>query len=50
MKTRANGADIKVVASSIVEQISFLGLDSLTSFYDKDASVGTFKRFVEAIL
>ena len=48
MVARAKGADIKVVASSIVEQISFIGLDSLTPFYDKDDPAGTFKRFVEA--
>jgi len=48
MVARAKGADIKVVASSIVEQISFIGLETLTPFYDENDPAGTFKRFVDA--
>lgn len=53
MVARAKGADIKVVASSIVEQVSFIGLDTLTPFFDADAPGGgdpatAFARFAEA--
>lgn len=48
MVARAKGADIKVVASSIVEQISFVGLESLVPFFDKEDPATTFARFVEA--
>ncbi len=48
MVARAKGADIKVVASSIVEQISFVGLESLIPYFDKEDPASTFARFVEA--
>lgn len=45
MVARAKGADIKVVASSIVEQISFIGLESLTPFFNDGDATTAFKRF-----
>ena len=47
MVARAKGADIKVVASSIVEQISFVGLDTLTPFFDEGDPADAFARFAE---
>lgn len=48
MVARAKGADIKVVASSIVEQISFIGLESIIPFFDEGPANTAFARFVEA--
>ncbi len=48
MVARAKGADIKVVASNIVEQISFIGLESLTPFFEEGPANTAFARFVEA--
>lgn len=48
MVARAKGADIKVVASSIVEQVSFVGLDTLTPFFADGPADTAFARFVEA--
>jgi len=48
MVARAKGADIKVVASSIVEQISFIGLESLNPFFEEGSFETAFSRFVEA--
>lgn len=44
MVARAKGADIKVVASSIVEQISFIALKDLAPYFDKDPSTA-FARY-----
>lgn len=48
MVARGKGADIKVVASSIIEQISFVGLDSLTPLFDEGDPKSAFARFREA--
>lgn len=44
MVARAKGADIKVVASSIVEQISFIALKDLAPYFAKDPATA-FARF-----
>ncbi|GGO81675.1 sulfonate ABC transporter substrate-binding protein [Marinobacterium nitratireducens] len=44
MVARAKGADIKVVASNIVEQISMLALGELAPYFDGDAKTA-FERF-----
>jgi NitT/TauT family transport system substrate-binding protein len=44
MVARAKGADIKVVASSIVEQISFVALQNLAPYFKDDPSTA-FSRF-----
>lgn len=44
MVARAKGADIKVVAASIKEQISFISLKELAPYFDGDATTA-FKRF-----
>lgn len=46
MVARARGADIKVVASNIVEQISVVTLSDLTPYFDGDHSTA-FARFAE---
>ncbi|RBP79074.1 ABC transporter substrate-binding protein [Marinomonas rhizomae] len=45
MVARAKGADIKVVASNIVEQISMVALGSLSSYFDKGDAKTAFARF-----
>ena len=45
MVARAKGADIKVVASSIVEQISFIGLESLVPYFEQGDASTAFARF-----
>lgn len=45
MVARAKGADIKVVASSIVEQISFVALDELAAFFEDGGARTAFARF-----
>lgn len=47
MVARARGADIKVVASNIVEQISFIALGDLAPYFDEDPATA-FSRFEEA--
>lgn len=44
MVARAKGADIKVVAASIKEQISFIALKGLAPYFDGDSATA-FKRF-----
>lgn len=46
MVARARGADIKVIASNIVEQISVVTLGELTPYFDGDHSTA-FARFAE---
>ena len=48
MVARARGADIKVVAASIEEQVSFIGLESLAPFFDEGDAATAFARFREA--
>ena len=48
MVARAKGADIKVVASNIVEQISVIALGDLAAAFDAGDLKGGFKRFEEA--
>jgi NitT/TauT family transport system substrate-binding protein len=45
MVARAKGADIKVVASSIVEQISFIALGELVPYFDNGDAKTAFARF-----
>jgi NitT/TauT family transport system substrate-binding protein len=45
MVARAKGADIKVVASSIVEQISFIALDELAAYFESGDAGTAFARF-----
>jgi NitT/TauT family transport system substrate-binding protein len=45
MVARAKGADIKVVASSIVEQISFIALGDLSTYFDSGDAKTAFSRF-----
>ena len=47
MVARAKGADIKVVASNIVEQISVIALDDLATSFEAGDLAGGFKRFEE---
>jgi NitT/TauT family transport system substrate-binding protein len=46
MVARAKGADIKVVASNIVEQISMVALGSLSPYFDNDDAKTAFARFM----
>jgi len=45
MVARAKGADIKVVASNIVEQISLIALGELTAYFDNGDAKTAFARF-----
>ena len=45
MVARAKGADIKVVASNIVEQISMVALGSLSPYFDNGDAKTAFARF-----
>lgn len=45
MVARAKGADIKVVASNIVEQISMVALGELSPYFDKGDAKTAFARF-----
>jgi NitT/TauT family transport system substrate-binding protein len=45
MVARAKGADIKVVASNIVEQISMVALGSLSPYFDNGDAKTAFTRF-----
>jgi len=47
MVARAKGADIKVVASDIVEQISVIALGDLAAAFEAGDHAGAFKRFEE---
>jgi NitT/TauT family transport system substrate-binding protein len=47
MVARAKGADIKVVASCIVEQISFIALKDLAASFEAGDKAGAFARFAE---
>ena len=47
MVARAKGADIKVVASSIVEQISFVALGELAPYFESGDAETAFTRFAE---
>lgn len=48
MVSRGNGADIKVVASNIVEQISFVALPDLARHMDEGDALAGFEAFTEA--
>lgn len=48
MVAQAKGADIKVVASSIVEQISFVALPNLAKHFQAGDPAGAFARFAKA--
>lgn len=48
MVARGRGADIKVVASDIVEQISFVALPGLARYVEGDDVVAGFEAFAEA--
>jgi len=45
MVARGKGADIKVVASNIIEQISFVALGNLAPYFDSGDPATAFKRF-----
>lgn len=47
MVARAKGADIKVVASNIVEQISILALGELAPYFDNGDAATAFERFAQ---
>lgn len=47
MVARAKGADIKVVASSIVEQISFVAVGDLVPYFENGDAKTAFARFAE---
>ena len=47
MVAHAKGADIKVVASSIVEQISFIALPELAPYFESGDPKSAFARFAE---
>lgn len=47
MVARAKGADIKVVASSIVEQISFVTLPELAPYFESGDAKSAFARFAK---
>jgi len=47
MVARAKGADIKVVASSIVEQISFVALGDLADYFETGDAKTAFSRFLK---
>ena len=47
MVARAKGADIKVVASSIVEQISLITLPNLAPYFESGEAKTAFSRFAE---
>lgn len=44
---RAKGADIKVVASNIVEQVSFVALGNLAPYFASGDAAGAFARFAK---
>ena len=45
MVARAKGADVKVVAANIVEQISLVALGELTPYFDSGGAATAFARF-----
>ncbi len=47
MVARAKGADIRVVASSIVEQISFVALGELAAYFESGPANTAFQRFAK---
>ncbi|KAB7623902.1 ABC transporter substrate-binding protein [Alkalilimnicola sp. S0819] len=47
MVARAKGADVKVVASNIVEQISILALGELAPYFERGDAATAFARFAE---
>lgn len=48
MVARAKGADIRVVAANIIEQISFVALPPLSKYFDDGPTKTAFTRFADA--